>query len=136
MWDVWFLGQIVYSSIEHPSIINKIQLLIRLNASLSLIFPQRVTAILGFYDLNFHSLILALDSRSLVFGITPTSNSTPALVLSKVIIHKLRGEQFLWNPNWHLGWFWAGWQYWNKKLGQIWETFKGFFSCFYRQKNV
>ena len=24
MWDVWFLGQIVYSKIEHPSIINKI----------------------------------------------------------------------------------------------------------------
>ena len=23
MWDVWFLGQIVYTSIEHPSIINK-----------------------------------------------------------------------------------------------------------------
>ena len=26
MWDVCFLGQIVYSSIEHPSIINKIGL--------------------------------------------------------------------------------------------------------------
>ena len=26
MWDVWFLGQIVYSNIEHPSIINKIYL--------------------------------------------------------------------------------------------------------------
>ena len=25
MWDVRFLGQIVYSTIEHPSIINKIQ---------------------------------------------------------------------------------------------------------------
>ena len=24
MWDVWFLGQIVYTNIEHPSIINKI----------------------------------------------------------------------------------------------------------------
>ena len=24
MWDVWFLGQIVYSKIEHPWIINKI----------------------------------------------------------------------------------------------------------------
>ena len=23
MWDVWFLGQIVYSTIEHPSLINK-----------------------------------------------------------------------------------------------------------------
>ena len=23
MWDVWFLGQIIYSKIEHPSIINK-----------------------------------------------------------------------------------------------------------------
>ena len=24
LWDVWFLGQIVYFEIEHPSIINKI----------------------------------------------------------------------------------------------------------------
>ena len=25
MWDVWFLGQIVYSKIEHPWIINKMK---------------------------------------------------------------------------------------------------------------
>ena len=30
--------------------------------------------------------------------------------LTKVIIHKLSAEQFLWNRNWDLGWFWAGWQ--------------------------
>ena len=26
LWDIWFLGQIVYFKIEHPSIINKIRL--------------------------------------------------------------------------------------------------------------
>ena len=49
-----------------------------------------------------------------------------ARVASKVIIHKSRGDQFLWNRNWDLGWFWAGWQYW-KKIGPImsnfWERF-------------
>ena len=25
LWDVWFLGQIVYFKIEHPLIINKIR---------------------------------------------------------------------------------------------------------------
>ena len=41
--------------------------------------------------------------------------------------HKLRGEPFLWNRNWDLGWFWAGWQYWKKNLGPIVSNFWGQF---------
>ena len=33
---------------------------------------------------------------------------------TKVIIHKSRYEQFLWNSFWDLGCFWADWQYWKK----------------------
>ena len=32
---------------------------------------------------------------------------------TKVIIYKSRGETFLWNRIWDLGWlYWACWQYW------------------------
>ena len=30
------------------------------------------------------------------------------VIVSKVIIEKLRGGRFLWNRNWDLGWIWAG----------------------------
>ena len=33
-------------------------------------------------------------------------------ILPNVIIYKSRGEPFLCNRIWCLGWFWAGWQYW------------------------
>ena len=33
------------------------------------------------------------------------------LLGNKVIIHKSRGEHFLWNRNWDLGWFWADYEY-------------------------
>ena len=33
------------------------------------------------------------------------------IVPGKVIIHKSRSEQCLWDKNEDLGWFWAGWQY-------------------------
>ena len=54
--------------------------------------------------------------------------------LTKVIIHKLSAEQFLWNRNWDLGWFWAGWQYWKNNFGPIMINFWGRFLCFHRQK--
>ena len=39
-------------------------------------------------------------------------------VLSKFIIYKSRGEPFLWNRIWDLGWLWAGWQWYRKCLAQ------------------
>ena len=60
----------------------------------------------------------------------------------KVIIHKSCGEQFLWNRNWDLDWFWASWQYWKKKFGSIWGRFfrvfrgKIFFNFFFFWKTL
>ena len=52
-------------------------------------------------------------------------------LLTKVIIEKCRGEQFLWNRNWYLGWIWAGWHYWKKQhLGWLWATFEAVFFKF------
>ena len=52
-------------------------------------------------------------------------------------VHKLCCEQFLWNINWDLGWFWVGWQYWKNNLGQLWATFEGVsFSCYQGQKMI
>ena len=63
-------------------------------------------------------------------------NSFYSTVLCKVIKHKSLGEQFLWNRNWDLGWFWASWQYW-KKMGRLWADFSGrFFSCSHGWKNI
>ena len=57
-------------------------------------------------------------------------------ILPKVIIHKLCGEQFLWNRNWDLGWFWVGWQYWKKMGGRLWVTFEGCFFMFSGAKKM
>ena len=35
------------------------------------------------------------------------------LSFCQIHLHKSRGEHFLWNKNWDLGWFWASW----KKFG-------------------
>ena len=49
--------------------------------------------------------------------------------LNKVIIYKSRGEQFLWNINWDLGWFWARWQYRKKNCPIMKSFWYRFFSC-------
>ena len=50
--------------------------------------------------------------------------------VSKVVIHKLHGEQFLWNRIWYLGWFWAGWQYWKKKWVDYEQLLRADFHAF------
>ena len=45
-------------------------------------------------------------------------------------------RQFLWNSIWDFDWIRAGWQYWEKNLGQLWATFEGVFSCFQVQKKT
>ena len=49
-------------------------------------------------------------------------------------LHKSRGGQFLWNINWYLGWFWAGWQYWKKVWADYEQFLRAVFSCFHWQK--
>ena len=53
----------------------------------------------------------------------------------KVIIHKLRGEQFSWKSNWDLGWFWASWQYQKNIWADYEQLLRSFFFCFQRQKS-
>ena len=45
-------------------------------------------------------------------------------------------EQFLWNRNWDMGWFWAGWQYWKKHLDRLWATFEVGFFMFLGTKKI
>ena len=52
----------------------------------------------------------------------------------KVIIWKSRREPFLWNRIWDVGWFWASWQYWKKKLGPIMNFWGQFFYVFRAKK--
>ena len=44
-------------------------------------------------------------------------------------------EQFLWNRNWDMDWFWAGWQYWKKHFWPIMSNFIGRFFIFSWAKN-
>ena len=49
--------------------------------------------------------------------------------VSKIIIHKLRGEQFLSNRSLHFGWFWANLQHWKNVFIKM---FKFLNQCFAR----
>ena len=54
---------------------------------------------------------------------------------SKVIIEKFRGGRFLWNRNWDLGWIWAGWHYWKKKVWTNYEQLlRQIFTYFHGRK--
>jgi hypothetical protein len=55
----------------------------------------------------------------------------------KIIIHKSRGDQFLWNRNWDFCWFWAISQCWKKKFGPIMSNFwRHFFYVFIDKKHL
>ena len=54
----------------------------------------------------------------------------------KIIIHKSRGDQFLWNIIWDLCWLWAIWQYLKKIWADYEQFLKAVFSCFHMQKNI
>ena len=45
-------------------------------------------------------------------------------------LYRNRTGSHFYGKIWDLGWFWAGWQYWQKNLGQLWTTFEGSFFMF------
>ena len=54
-----------------------------------------------------------------------------SILMAKVFLYKSRGDQFLYNRNWDLSWFWAGWQYWKKtgpNMSNFWRQFFFMFS--------
>ena len=53
--------------------------------------------------------------------------------MCKVILHKSCGEQFLWNINWYLDWFWTGWQYWKKNRADNEQLMREIFPCLHGQ---
>ena len=63
-------------------------------------------------------------------------NNHNSCITIKVIIYRSRGEPFLWNRIWDLGWFWAGWQYWKFFLADYEQLLMAVFSCFHRQKKL
>ena len=42
-------------------------------------------------------------------------------------LYKSPSGSHFYGKKWNLGWFWAGWQYWKKKLGRLWATYEASF---------
>ena len=96
---------------------------------------EKIVAWLSSFTHSFRRTVSFIIAQPMKFEAFSVLLVRTYICTYKVVIHKSRSEQFLWNRNSDLGWFWADWQYWKNYLGWLWAGFEGVFFMFSWAKN-